>query len=131
MLLFYSILNIYKFHTHKTNIHCVKCVQIRSFFWSVFSRIRTEYGEIRSISPYSVRMRENTHQKKLRIWTLFSSDSQISRYALIVLVPAAWQYDTNSYKILDKKIKKMRKCNCLQVNIILGLTLIILRKENL
>ena len=28
-------------------------------FWSSFSRIRTEYGEIRSISPYSVRMREN------------------------------------------------------------------------
>ena len=24
--------------------HCVKSVQIRSFFWSVFSRIRTEYG---------------------------------------------------------------------------------------
>ena len=25
---------------------CVKSVQIRSFFWSVFSLIRTEYGEI-------------------------------------------------------------------------------------
>ena len=30
--------------------------------WSVFSRIWTEYGEIRNISPFSVRMRENTHQ---------------------------------------------------------------------
>ena len=29
--------------------HCVKSVKIRSFFWSVFSLIRTEYGEIRSI----------------------------------------------------------------------------------
>ena len=29
-----------------TNYHCVKSVQIRSFFWSVFSRIRTEYGEM-------------------------------------------------------------------------------------
>ena len=28
-----------------------------------FSRIRTEYGEILRISPYSVRMRENTDQK--------------------------------------------------------------------
>ena len=27
-------------------------------FWSRFSRLRTEYGEIRSISPYSVQMRE-------------------------------------------------------------------------
>ena len=42
--------------------HCMKSVQIRSFFWSVFSRIRTEYGEIR----------ENTDQKKPRIWTLFT-----------------------------------------------------------
>ena len=25
-------------------IHCVKCVQMRSFFWSVFSCIRAEYG---------------------------------------------------------------------------------------
>ena len=33
------------------------------FFWSVFSCIRTEYGEIRSIFPYSVRMQENTDQK--------------------------------------------------------------------
>ena len=31
-------------------------------FWFLFSRIRTEYGEIRSISPYSIRMRENTDQ---------------------------------------------------------------------
>ena len=49
--------------------HYVKSVQIRSFFWSVFSRIRTEYEEI-LISPYLVRMQENTDQKKLRIWTL-------------------------------------------------------------
>ena len=31
-------------------------------FWSVFSRIRTEYEEIRNISLYSVRMQENTDQ---------------------------------------------------------------------
>ena len=52
-------------------VHCVKSVHIRSFFWSVFSRIQTEYTEIQSIPPFSVRMRENTDQKKLRIWTLF------------------------------------------------------------
>ena len=28
--------------------YCKKRVQIRSFFWSVFSRISTEYGEIRT-----------------------------------------------------------------------------------
>ena len=31
-------------------------------FWSGFFRIRNEYGEIQSISPYSVRMRENADQ---------------------------------------------------------------------
>ena len=31
-------------------------------FWSVFSRIRTEYREKLRISPYSVRMRKNTDQ---------------------------------------------------------------------
>ena len=33
---------------------------------------RTEYGEILRISPYSVRLLENTGQKKFRIWTLFT-----------------------------------------------------------
>ena len=35
-----------------------KCLY-SEFFWSVFSRVRNEYEEIRSISPYTVRMREN------------------------------------------------------------------------
>ena len=37
--------------------HCLKSVEIWRFFWSVFSRIRTEYREIFCISPFSVRMR--------------------------------------------------------------------------
>ena len=31
-------------------------------FWSLFSRIWNEYGDIRRISPYSVQMRENRDQ---------------------------------------------------------------------
>ena len=53
-------------HCHAAYYHIpyyVKSVQIRSFFWSRFSRIDTGYGEILHISPYSVRMRENTNQK--------------------------------------------------------------------
>ena len=42
-----------------------KMCQNAEFFWSIFSRIRTEYGEI-------LRMRENMDQKKLSIWTLFT-----------------------------------------------------------
>ena len=33
------------------------------FFWPVFSHVRTEYGEILNISPYSIRMQENKDQK--------------------------------------------------------------------
>ena len=30
----------------KASYHCVKSVQIRKFFWSVFSCIRMEYGDL-------------------------------------------------------------------------------------
>ena len=42
------------------------------FFWSVFSFIRTEYGDLRRKSLYSVQIQENTDHKKLRIWTFFT-----------------------------------------------------------
>ena len=45
------------------------------FFWPVFSYTRTEYGEIRSISPYSVQMRENTDQKNSEYGHFWRSDS--------------------------------------------------------
>ena len=54
------------------SFHCVKSVQMRSYFWSVFSCIRTEYWDFLCKSPYLVRIQENTEQKKLRIWTLFT-----------------------------------------------------------
>ena len=50
----------------------MKSVQIRSFFWYVFSCIRTEYGALRSKSSYSIRIRENMDQKKLCIWIIFT-----------------------------------------------------------
>ena len=40
--------------------HCVKSIQIWSFFWSVFSRIGTEYGDLLYKSPYSVQIGEST-----------------------------------------------------------------------
>ena len=41
----------------RANNHCVKSVKIWSFFWSVFSCIRTEYKDLRSKIPYSVRIK--------------------------------------------------------------------------
>ena len=62
------------------------------FFWFVFSRIWTEYKKIRSISPYSVRMWENTNQKKLRIRTLFTQciSFQISIFLKVVFHKLNW-----------------------------------------
>ena len=43
--------------------HCVKSVQLQSFFWSVFSRIRIKYGNLFRKSLYSVQRREKTARK--------------------------------------------------------------------
>ena len=75
--------------------HCVKSVQVRSFFWSVVSRIRTKYGEIRSIFPYLVQIRENTDQEKLRIWTLFAQ-----WILLCILLFLLWQGITSRWFFL-------------------------------
>ena len=55
-----------------TKYHCVKNEQIRSLFWSIFSCIRTEYGDLFRKSPYSALIQKNTDQKKHCIWTLFT-----------------------------------------------------------
>ena len=55
---FHSVFGLLMAH-----LHCIKIAQIRGFFWPVFSRIRTKYGNLRSKSMYSVRIRENTDQK--------------------------------------------------------------------
>ena len=49
----------------KLKLHGVslrKMCPYSELFWSVFSRIWTEYREIRSISPYSVQIWENADQ---------------------------------------------------------------------
>ena len=50
------------------------------FCWSAFSRIRTEYGEILCISPYSVRMREKTDQKNSEYGHVSCSDHQSAAF---------------------------------------------------
>ena len=59
----FSIFNFKKF-VWGTNVdqflteHCVKSIQIRSFFCSVFSCIRAEYGDLLHKSLYSIRNRK-------------------------------------------------------------------------
>ena len=43
-------------------------------FWFIFSRIWTEYREIRTISPYSVRMRDNMNQNNYEYGHVLRSD---------------------------------------------------------
>ena len=45
---------------------------MRSFFWSVFSRNWTEYGNLLRKYPNSVQIQENTNQKKICVWTFFT-----------------------------------------------------------
>ena len=73
--IFKNVFVLFFFHT-KFIFHCVKSVQIRSFL-SVFSCILTEYGDLRSKSPYPVRIQGNADQKN--IWTLFTQ-----RFTLIL-----------------------------------------------
>ena len=63
---FTALSNIYdrgilssKFHFYSLREKC----PYLEFFWSVFSYIRTEYGEILHASPYLAWIRENTNQK--------------------------------------------------------------------
>ena len=78
--------------------HCVKNVQIRSYFWSVFSCLRTEYGDLRSKSTYSVGIPENTDQEKLCIWA-----HAVSPYAVNV--------KANVGKIFMKMVDKHFPCH--------------------
>ena len=48
--------------TNSSRLKLSKRCSYSELFWSAFSRIRTEYAEIRSIFPYSVQMRENADQ---------------------------------------------------------------------
>ena len=59
----YLVLQIIFFHISKMKVTLRQKYPYSELFWSAFSRIRTEHGEILRISPYSVRKRENTDQK--------------------------------------------------------------------
>ena len=58
----HQLINIGGISSVTTSYSLRKKCTYSELFWSVFSCIRTEYGEIRSIFLYSVRMRWNTDQ---------------------------------------------------------------------
>ena len=58
-------------------------------FWSVFSHSRTEYGEIWSISQYSVQIRENADQNNSE-YIHFSRSGCLNNSAIISWTLDAW-----------------------------------------
>ena len=78
--------NIVTFHTvQQLNFHqsiTAWNVFLSEDFWSVFSRIRTEYGDLISKSPYSVWIRENAGQKNSKYRHVLGSalENVINKY---------------------------------------------------
>ena len=55
----WCLANLKAYHYYvKDQCHCVKSVQIRSYFWFAFSCIWTEYGDLLRKSLYSIRIQE-------------------------------------------------------------------------
>ena len=73
---------------------CEKC-PYSELFWSSFTRIWTEYREIWSISPYSVRMRENVGQNNFECGHFLRSDAILYTYNV---------YNDMKWMILVKKL---------------------------
>ena len=54
-------------------------------FWSVLSCIWTGYGEILRISPYSVRIRENTDQNNSEYGHFSRSDISLKKWQILLI----------------------------------------------
>ena len=85
------MLTFSKKHKHEKNLwsgfliqskeyHCVKIVQIQSSFWSLFSCIRIEYGDLWGKFAYSVRIQETTDQKNFVFGHVLRSVCKISKF---------------------------------------------------
>ena len=94
----------------------MKSVHSRSYSWSTFSHILTEYGEILRISPYSVRMLENVDQN-------YYEYKHFSRSA-IFSIKDVWQcskYETTNIHFVNKETQTffficLQKVVCLTIN---------------
>ena len=113
--------------------HCVKSVQNGVFsgpYFPVFGLNTDIYCK----SPYSVRIQENTDQKKLRIWTLFTqwpdTSSEIAAWESVISKPCLqslgiceirWQIfffekEKNVRALVNKKILKPLNLNLFETH---------------
>ena len=71
LFLMNNLLSIQQYRNHSLRKKC----PYLELFWSVFSRIRTEYGEILRISAYSVQIWENAPKTEiLTQWLLVKKE---------------------------------------------------------
>ena len=97
--------------TAHENEHCVKCFQIRSFFFGPYFSVFGLNTEMLRISPYSVQMRGNTVQNKLCIWTLFTQWRHLSKDVRITFLCALFFKFT--WSIIFKPFLQLELSNAL------------------
>ena len=66
-------INYWEFSVNSQSSHCFNCVQIRSFFWSVFSHTWDEYGDLRITGKYGP---ESDYSHKLWLWDSWVKESK-------------------------------------------------------
>ena len=89
--------------------HCVKSVQIRSLFWSVFPRIQTEYGAIDYTSVFSpntgkCRTRKNSVSRQFHAVNVYKV-SAISKKNLPTLNNTKDMY-ASSYRVRECSVRE-------------------------
>ena len=91
------------------SFYCVKSVQIQSFFWSVFFRIRTEYGETLRISPYSVRMRKIRTRKNFQCILILFLNAEMSKirrdkFSYLKILKGKIHLQIKQYRVLFESV---------------------------
>ena len=76
-------LTLFFWHTSEFD-HCLrkKCPYLE-LFWSIFSRVWTDYWEVRSISPYSVEMWRDTDQNNSKYGHFLLSVTYLSSHFIL------------------------------------------------
>ena len=78
-----SSINSTPYHSNKNNLKATLKLREKysntQFFWSVFSSIRTKYGDLRRTCPYLVQILENTDHKN-SVFGHFSDSGYVQKH---------------------------------------------------
>ena len=92
-------------------LHCVKKCRYLELFWSVLTRIRTEYGQIQSIFLYSAQMPENMDQNNSEYGNFsYSVTCDVSKFTINHFYARKKNKTTTNNNVLEiKSIKRKWK----------------------